>query len=111
MWLANFSSEGEHRDAVNWILAQKFDVVSYSVGWINAGDGKGTGPISEDVRRAAALVPPERAMVETDTPCSLLRLPMLKSSCSAKPMSTFTCGVVSWIFSICRGLMLRDITL
>lgn len=51
MWLANFSSEGEYHDAVNWILTQKFDVVSYSIGWINAGDGKGTGPISEDVRR------------------------------------------------------------
>ena len=51
MWLANFSSEGEYHDAVNWILTQKFDVVSYSIGWINAGDGKGTGPISEDVQR------------------------------------------------------------
>lgn len=51
MWLANFSSEGEYHDAVNWILTQKFDVVSYSIGWINAGDGKGTGPISEGVQR------------------------------------------------------------
>jgi hypothetical protein len=53
MFLANFSTEGEHHDAVNWILTQDFDVVSYSIGWINAGDGKGTGPISEDVERAA----------------------------------------------------------
>jgi hypothetical protein len=54
MWLANFATEGEYHDAVNWILSQRFDVVSYSIGWINAGDGKGTGPISEDVQRATA---------------------------------------------------------
>lgn len=53
MFLANFSTEGEHHDAVNWILSQGFDVVSYSIGWLNAGDGKGTGPISEDVQQAA----------------------------------------------------------
>jgi len=53
MFLANFSTEGEHRDAVNWILSQGFDVVSYSMGWINAGDGKGTGPISQDAQQVS----------------------------------------------------------
>lgn len=53
--LVNFSTDVEHRNAVNWITNQtpKIDVISYSVGWYNAGDGKGTGPICADVDRAA----------------------------------------------------------
>jgi subtilisin family serine protease len=53
--LVNFSTDVEQRNAVNWIVNQtpKIDVISYSIAWYNAGDGKGTGPICADVDRAA----------------------------------------------------------
>ena len=53
--LVNFSTEVEHRNAVNWIVNQtpKIDVISYSVGWYNVSDGKGTGSICADVDTAA----------------------------------------------------------
>lgn len=56
--LVNFSTDVEHHYAVNWITSltgsQKIDVVSYSIGWYNAGDGKGSGPIGADVDKVAA---------------------------------------------------------
>jgi len=53
--LVNFNTDVEHRNAVNWIANQtpKIDVISYSIGWYNVSDGKGTGPICADVDRAA----------------------------------------------------------
>jgi subtilisin family serine protease len=53
--LVNFSTDVEHRNAVNWITNQtpKIDVISYSVGWYNVSDGKGTGSICADVDTAA----------------------------------------------------------
>jgi hypothetical protein len=53
--LVNFNTDVEHHNAVNWINSQtpKPDIVSYSMGWFNIGDGKGTGPICEDVKTFA----------------------------------------------------------
>jgi len=51
-YLVNFSTDVEHHAAVNWMLNQGINVISYSIGWYNAGDGKGTGPICEDVKKA-----------------------------------------------------------
>jgi len=53
LWLINFNTDMEHHDAVNWIIDQGIDIVSYSIGWFNIGAGDGTGPICEDVRRAS----------------------------------------------------------
>jgi len=52
LWLANFSTDVEHHNAVNYIIEQGVKVISYSMGWWNAGDGKGTGPICADVEKA-----------------------------------------------------------
>lgn len=51
MWLVNFSTELQHHSAVDYMIQQGVKVVSYSLGWYNAGDGKGTGPIDEDVKK------------------------------------------------------------
>jgi subtilisin family serine protease len=53
LWLVNFATDVEHRNAVNWIINQDVDVISYSIGWFNAGAGNGTGPICKDVEDAA----------------------------------------------------------
>lgn len=53
LWLVNFNTEVEHHQAVNWIINQGIEIVSYSMGWFNAGAGDGTGPICADVLRAA----------------------------------------------------------
>jgi len=53
LWLVNFNTDVEHHNAVNWIMNQDVDIVSYSMGWFNIGAGDGTGPICEDVKRAS----------------------------------------------------------
>ncbi len=53
LWLVNFNTEVEHHQAVNWIINQGIEIISYSIGWFNAGAGDGTGPICADVQRAA----------------------------------------------------------
>jgi hypothetical protein len=53
LWLVNFETDVEHYEAVTWLVAQGIQVVSYSLGWYNAGAGDGTGPIDEDVAYAA----------------------------------------------------------
>jgi hypothetical protein len=53
LWLVNFGTDVEQHEAVDYISSQGIYVVSYSLGWWNAGDGKGTGPIDRDVDRAA----------------------------------------------------------
>lgn len=54
LYLVNFNTEVEHHNAVDWLInTAKVNVISYSVGWTNAGDGKGTGPINEDVKKAS----------------------------------------------------------
>ena len=52
LYLVNFSTSVEHHNAVNWIINQGVDVISYSIAWFNAGAGNGTGPICEDVKKA-----------------------------------------------------------
>jgi hypothetical protein len=54
LFLVNFNTDVEQHNAVNWLIAQGVQVISYSIGWWNAGDGKGTGPIDSDVKKAAA---------------------------------------------------------
>ncbi len=54
LWLVNFNTEVEHHNAVDWIINQGIDIVSYSIGWVNIGAGDGTGPICEDVKKAAS---------------------------------------------------------
>lgn len=51
-YLVNFNTDVEHHNAVNWIVSQDIDIISYSMGWYNIGAGDGTGPICEDVKRA-----------------------------------------------------------
>ena len=53
LYLVNFNTDTEQHQAVDWLIAQGINIISYSVGWANAGDGKGTGPITEDVKKAA----------------------------------------------------------
>jgi hypothetical protein len=52
MWLVNFETDVEHHNAVDWIINQGVEIISYSLAWFNAGAGDGTGPICEDVERA-----------------------------------------------------------
>lgn len=53
LFLVNFGTEAEHGNAVDWIIEQGVDIISYSMGWKNYGAGDGTGPICEDVENAA----------------------------------------------------------
>ena len=52
LYLVNFDTDVEHHQAVDWIINQDINVISYSIGWYNAGAGDGTGPICEDVEKA-----------------------------------------------------------
>ena len=52
LFLVNFNTDVEHHLAVDWIISEGVKVISYSIGWWNAGDGKGTGPICDDVKKA-----------------------------------------------------------
>jgi hypothetical protein len=54
LWLVNFDTDVEHHNAVDWLIKQGIQVISYSLIWYGAGAGDGTGPICEDVERAAA---------------------------------------------------------
>ena len=54
LWLVNFDTDVEEGEAVDWIVQQGIQVISYSLGWYNAGAGDGTGPICADVEFAAA---------------------------------------------------------
>lgn len=52
LFFANFDDSTSHLDAVNWLIAQNVNVISYSIGWVNAGPGDGRGAINEDVQLA-----------------------------------------------------------
>ena len=52
LFLANFDSAISHGEAVDWLIEQQVDVISYSIGWFNAGPGDGRGFINDHVRRA-----------------------------------------------------------
>ncbi|MFW6128841.1 MAG: S8 family serine peptidase [Candidatus Aminicenantaceae bacterium] len=51
--LVNFATLTQHHNAIDWLKGQDVDVVSYSMGWYNAGAGDGTGPVCEDVKEIA----------------------------------------------------------
>lgn len=58
LYLVNFGTEVEWADAVDWLLAQGVDVISFSAGWPAGGPGDGTGTLAEkvsDVRDAGVL--------------------------------------------------------
>ncbi len=50
--LVNYSTDVEHHNAVQWIINRGVDIISYSLGWLSAGAGDGSGPICEDVKKA-----------------------------------------------------------
>jgi hypothetical protein len=54
MVLVNFETDVEQHAAVDWIVTQKVDVISCSLGWYNAGSGTGVGPIDDDPAYAAS---------------------------------------------------------
>jgi len=53
LYLVNFSTELQQRQAVDWLISEGVDVISYSISWFNAGDGRGTGPVCEPVKKAS----------------------------------------------------------
>ncbi|MEW5807559.1 MAG: S8 family serine peptidase [Acidobacteriota bacterium] len=54
LYLVNFADDVEFPEAVDYLISQKVDVISHSIGWFNAGPGDGTGPICQEVDRAAS---------------------------------------------------------
>jgi hypothetical protein len=52
LYLANFDTLSEHGQAVDWLVSQRVDVISYSIGWYNSGPGDGRGMVNDHVRRA-----------------------------------------------------------
>lgn len=52
LFLANIDTLFSNDQAVDWMIEQGVDVISYSIGWYNAGPGDGTGPINDAVQRA-----------------------------------------------------------
>jgi len=54
IYLVNFSTDVEQHAAVEYLISEKVDIISYALTWPGAGAGNGTGPICEDVKRCAA---------------------------------------------------------
>ncbi len=54
IYLLNFGTVTELSAAVDWVISQRIDVVSFSLGFIHNGAGDGTGPVDEIVDRATA---------------------------------------------------------
>lgn len=52
LWLVNFQYHSELQNAVNWIVQQGVDIISYSMGSYVSGAGDGTGPTCELVKFA-----------------------------------------------------------
>ncbi len=52
LWLINYETDVEFYNAVDYLLGQGINIISYSRGWVNAGAGDGTGPISSQVKKA-----------------------------------------------------------
>ena len=52
LYLVNFSSEAELSAAVDFLIAEQVDVVSFSLGFIHSGPGDGTGTVNAIVGRA-----------------------------------------------------------
>jgi hypothetical protein len=54
LYLANFSTEVEMAQCVDWLASQGVDVVNHSIAWFGSGPGDGTGPINDIVSSAVA---------------------------------------------------------
>lgn len=54
LYLANFDSEVEFANCVDWLKGQGVDIVNHSVGWYGTGPGDGTGFINDVVNPAKA---------------------------------------------------------
>ena len=54
LYLVNFQTELEFSAAVDWLIAQGVDVITSSIGWVNAGPYDGTGAVCDAVERAYA---------------------------------------------------------
>ena len=54
LYLVNFNTALEFNAAVNWLISQNVKIISFSVGWVNAGPYDGTGYICDIVNNAAA---------------------------------------------------------
>ncbi|MEX1022071.1 MAG: S8 family serine peptidase [Dehalococcoidia bacterium] len=53
LYLLNFSTVTELSSAVDYLIAEDVDVVSFSLGYVHNGPGDGAGPVNEIVSRAA----------------------------------------------------------
>lgn len=53
LYLVNFGGEADLSDAVNYLIAEQVDVISFSLGFIHSGSGDGSGNVNEIVGRAA----------------------------------------------------------
>jgi len=52
LWLANPRTLVETGNAVDWLIDQGVDIISYSMGWFNVGPGNGVGYICQIVKKA-----------------------------------------------------------
>lgn len=52
MYLVNFDLFSEFQEAVSWLISEKVNIISFSIGYFNAGAGDGTGPVNEVVNSA-----------------------------------------------------------
>jgi Subtilase family len=52
LYLVNFDLFTEFSNAVNWLISEKVDVISFSIGYFNAGAGDGSGPVNDVVDQA-----------------------------------------------------------
>jgi hypothetical protein len=52
LYLANFDTEVEFANCVDWLTSQGVDIVNHSVGWYGTGPGDGTGFINDAVNLA-----------------------------------------------------------
>lgn len=52
LWLINYETDVEFYNAVDYLIGQGINIISYSMGWLNAGAGDGTGPICGQVKKA-----------------------------------------------------------
>ncbi len=51
IYLVNFATDVEQHAAVNYLISENVDIISYALVWSGAGAGNGTGPICEDVKK------------------------------------------------------------